>query len=98
MADGNENVSGTEDGSTVRRNSHNGIGLAVQGQSFAQNVGRGCELALPEPVAKQRYGSRAGLIFFRAEIPAERQRNPQRGKKFRGDHLAVQALGLADAG
>src|SRR6266403_2101473 len=98
LADGNENVSGTEDGSTVRRNSHNGIGLAIQGQSFAQNVVGGCELALPEPVAKQRHGSRAGLIFFRAEIPAERQRNPQRGKKFRGDHVAVQALGLADAG
>ena len=46
---------------------------AVQSHTFAHNVGRGRELALPQAFTDQGDGAGADLVFSRREIAAEQR-------------------------
>lgn len=78
--------------------SHDGVGYAVQGKRFADDIRRRAEFAFIEATAKNDYGRRSNLVVVEAEGAAQNRLNPEGGKEIRGDHVAAQPLGFGYSG
>jgi len=95
LTDGHINVRRTDPRNACPGNAYDRVGFSVQGDTFAENLLRGSKFALPQSITENRHRTRAGAVFFRAEIAAQQGIEAEGGKKFHGDHMRVHALRLA---
>ena len=71
------------------------VRLAVQRDALPQDVQRQSKFALPKAVTEDGDGAGARLIFFGTKRAAEQRRQAEGGKELRGNHVNMNALGLA---
>ena len=83
---------------TGRNHAHDGVGRAIQGQRFSDDIRRRAEFAPPQTPAENYDRRRAHLIVIGAECAAENGLHAERGKEARGNHVAAQAFRFGRAG
>src|SRR5258705_364699 len=74
------------------------VRLSVEVDGFADGVGIGSIVGLPELVAENDFVVFAGVIFFGQEDPSVKRLDPENGKKLRAYWACHDGLGLAGSG
>ncbi len=83
---------------TIGHHADDGVGLAVQFESAADDAGIAAEFSLPQAVAEEHFAVMSWVVFFIEKCAAEKRRNAHCAEKSGGGADAVNANRIAGAG